>query len=779
MQSHFWRLTFLVLMVMISSCSSKDKNAPEDKAGFGTANDPVPSIDDWREDTFAGKDPRQVWEQFAKAARADLSKPGADPSDIAAKASALGRDPKAVFQFMRDQVALEPYAGVLRGARGTLMAGAGNALDRALLAQELLKAAGIESRLIAGRLSDSQADSLLAHFSNRDPVPRVLAELVGTLDDSTLDAEAADLSAEVGVPESNVKDFLQHARMQADEFRVETDAHRATQFTFLNDRLQQGGVKGTVELQALSARLKERLREHYWLQVKESDGTWSDFDPAFADAKQDTVYGSSAVILPEVPKEKFHELEFELVYQTLVNGAPQNEVLITEKFASADALFEPLAFQIQPIDLSVDPNALTELDAKQKIDVLRKIKRYQGVLRAGSNVIGSRIFDLDGSIYDPTAGPSLGTAGGTFFGDAFGGGDEPLPPEFIELRVVMRLTGPDRQPMNQTRTLVKAEDVLAPTFAPPLLEWEMLLQPQWVSAEFVGFRALRQILGAGNALMEINSTSSDRAPPSPLLLLELALLRQSASAEILSKQVGVLAFLDEPMLTISGQRLSSIQESGGKITTARSFDIVENSVRYLPRDDESQTAAFNVALRQSVADCTIEDRLLRSTFPEMIVQSGATILDQASVEKRPVLLANARDIDELRSAGVSDTNIAWIHANESPAAQLVVARTSSGADAWWSVRADGNAVLRAYGGQGVAAGESSIMRVKIALNVLCFLSASSVLEVAHCVAALGVTASSVYLSHLLNATGTAFTWFSKFWMAAEALHLGEVLVGHH
>ncbi len=129
---------------------------------------------------------------ISEAAQADLAKPGADPSDIKARADMLGRNPQKIFEFMRDQISLEPYAGVLRGARGTLVAGAGNALDRALLAQELLKAEGIESRLVMGRLSDAQADKLLAQFLDGRPIPKVLADLVGTPDDARLKAEAAE-----------------------------------------------------------------------------------------------------------------------------------------------------------------------------------------------------------------------------------------------------------------------------------------------------------------------------------------------------------------------------------------------------------------------------------------------------------------------------------------------------------------------------------------------------------------------------------------------------------
>jgi hypothetical protein len=734
MKNRLWRPVVLALIVTNVSCSGKGPGAPENAADTpasqsasvrSVGSDPIAWIDEWRKDAFAGQDPRKIWERYSQAVQAELTKPGADPSDIKARADALGRDPQKIFEFMRDQISLEPYAGVLRGARGTLVAGAGNALDRALLAQEFLRAEDIESRLVMGKLSEAQADRLLARFLDGSAIPKVLADLVATPDDAELNAEAADLSAKVDLPERSVMKLLQHARAQEQEFWAKTDSQRATQFDFLSGQLQRGGVKTAIDRAALSVKLKERLREHYWLQVREANGKWTEFDPTFSDAKPGVAYGSGPVPLPEIPKDKFHQLEFSLVYRTVTNGAPTEQVLIAGTFASANALFEPLEFRIQPVDLGVQPSALATMDPKQKIAVLRKVKRFQGILRAGSNATGSRAFDLDGNIYD-AAGPSLGASGGTFFGDALGGGEE-APPQFVELEVVMRLSGPDRQPMSQTRTLVRAEDVMAPTFAPPLLEWDMLLQPQWVSAEFVGVRALNQIIATGKALM--NAPSAGQAPaivePPPsvaLPLLQMALLRQSAAAGILAKQDGIRAVVDEPMLTISAFRVTELRDQEEQIVAERQIDIVENGVRYLAKSDASQTAAFDAALRQGVADCTIEDRFLQEVFPQMLTQSGTTIIEQAQVQKRPALLANAQDIDKLRSAGMAEADIEWIHDNESPAARLLVATTANGSDAWWSIRADGNAILRSTGGQGAALVEYNLATAKVAFGTMCIVT---------------------------------------------------------
>lgn len=730
MKLHRWSVFVLTLIVSCASCSSKenqgvtaDASQPHSSASLTVTGDPNVWLEEWRKTTFVGKDPKKLWEQYSRAAHAELSRPGADPSDITSKADALGRDPQKIFEFIRDQVALEPYAGVLRGARGSLMAGAGNSLDRALLAQELLKISGIEHRLIVGKLSDTQASSLFERFLDDSRVPQLLTDLRSTTSDSELRQLSADMSERVGIPANSVIELVLHDRAQGKEFWAKTNAQREKQFSFLSGQLQKRGENAPIDGAVASTKFKGQLRKHYWLQTRELNGAWSDFDPTFADAKRGVAYGTDSAQLSEIPEEDFHQLHFSLVYQTIADGTPKKEILVAGTFASASALFESPTFRILPADIDAKPDELFAMDVKQKIDVLRGIKRFEAILRSGSKIVSGRTFDLDGRTYDGASNP-LGGAGGSFFGDAFGGADVESTPQFVDLHVELRLTGPGRKPLNQTRTLVRAEDVMAPTFAPPLLGWDILLQPQWISAKFVAFRDLSQAVATGDALAaavdsgRLEDFYKKLLPPDPSLLHQMALLRQVAAADILGNRSGVKAFIDEPFLTISGTRITDIREDEGVIIGERHIDIVENAVRYVAKGENGQRAAFDAALRQGVADSAIEHFLLDQVFPGPNNWSGATIVAKAQGEQRPVLFAKTRDVERLKSAGMSNADIEWIHRNESPSAQLVVATTTSGNSAWWSIRPDGNAILRSREGVGATFTETVINYAGAALRAI-------------------------------------------------------------
>ncbi len=111
----------------------------------------------------------------------DLAPPMVDKEySIAGAAARLPPEWEAPFLFVQGAIGYVPYAGSVRGARGTLESGSGNAIDQALLLAALLEARGGETRLVRGRLKWSQTARLMMGTSTPkapeagDPWPRWL-----------------------------------------------------------------------------------------------------------------------------------------------------------------------------------------------------------------------------------------------------------------------------------------------------------------------------------------------------------------------------------------------------------------------------------------------------------------------------------------------------------------------------------------------------------------------------------------------------------------------------
>src|SRR5215217_1454331 len=66
--------------------------------------------------------------------------------DVEALSLQLGFEADDIVAFVRGEIAFEQYPGLLRGAHGTLIGRAGNALDQAVLLTTLLTYAGYETR---------------------------------------------------------------------------------------------------------------------------------------------------------------------------------------------------------------------------------------------------------------------------------------------------------------------------------------------------------------------------------------------------------------------------------------------------------------------------------------------------------------------------------------------------------------------------------------------------------------------------------------------------------
>jgi hypothetical protein len=651
-------------------------------------------------------------------ADAETRRPGADPSDTTAKAASLGFDPARIFAFVRDQVRVEPYRGLLRGPRGVLAGMSGNSLDRALLLQTLLTESGITCRLMRGTLPQPVARQVLDRFISAgiaDPFPP--SEPAQKAD------EQAVLLERGGVPTAVLKDVQDRAAARSAAFWQPVWPQVDDRVAFLTDTLNHSGCK-PLAFAAIQADLLDALSTHYWVQRQDA-GQWIDLDPILSDSQPGKTLAERGEPLTSPPADQRHVLEFSLVYRTQEAGAAKEQVLLAQTLEAATALFKPIAFSVQSADRDQPDPA--SVNGKGKIDLVRKMKLFQGLLRNGSQWIAGKPFDLVGNTYDVEPGGRVGTAssvgkgiqkgfGGFGAGLGGGGGNEEKKSTFIDLRVVLTLRSPGRKPITQTRLIVDGKQP-----APPLVNWEVFLQPQPEPPALAGYQLIAY-LAAQRPMVEAivkrqhGAMSAGNPSSFPINSVPLVLMRNAALKRSLDGASNVVPLFDHPNLCIVTHRIG-IAPDGAKTVSRWGVDLVEMGLTFVPRDAAAEMPAFTAAVRQGVAESTLEGAFLSTAFPGQSTSSAAGRFDTARLEGRKIQAVNAADIASIKSLGWTGDET-----SQEPADHLVIAPAVDGQDpVWWSVSPNGSVVARSMGGLGEAETDYMEVTLNVAGKVLCAL----------------------------------------------------------
>lgn len=231
-----------------------------------------------------------------------------DPSrvNVAAKQTELGADAAKLFDYVRTGIRNEPYQGLLRGAQGTLVAQAGNSVDKSLLLYELLKKAGIEARFVHGRLDDAQAARLLDSILAEPSLPT--GEAPKEAAQRLIDAVAASMTV-------NYRQLL-HAFSEA-------------------------GFKFVSPASLTRAALLEALEEHYWLQYFDG-ANWIDLDPSFPTGARGEKFAAVSGTADALPAELFHYVTIRVVLEEKKDAGLQRRTLLTFRSTASDVTGQTL-----------------------------------------------------------------------------------------------------------------------------------------------------------------------------------------------------------------------------------------------------------------------------------------------------------------------------------------------------------------------------------------------------------------------------------------------------
>ena len=204
-------------------------------------------------------------------------------------ADALGRDPSRIFKYVRDAIAFEVYQGALRGARGTLLAMAGNSVDRAALLAAMLVRSGQRVRFVHGTLAQPDAERLVASMWIAHASPGAKTDGGSS---SELRAAGEQFTRAVQRDGKLVRDILQQAGRPA-----------------------QSGQP--VTLQSLT----QEAQDHYWVESSPDGRTWTAMDPSYATSTPGQVFAQPGETLDSLPEGLFHHVEIRVRVEEAVGGS--------------------------------------------------------------------------------------------------------------------------------------------------------------------------------------------------------------------------------------------------------------------------------------------------------------------------------------------------------------------------------------------------------------------------------------------------------------------------
>jgi hypothetical protein len=242
-----------------------------------------------------------------------------DPGDIldttrvsvAARQAEIGADPERLFLFVRDRIAHDVYRGALRGGQGTLLSLSGNAVDKAVLLQELLKRAGHQARFARGTLDVPKAGVLLRAVFRRPSAP----------------------AASGGAVDPSLKAFLEAVRKDT------TDQYRT---------IMRGLSDAGVPLPASAPRaVADDLRDHYWLQYRRGNA-WVDLDPSFPEARAGQAFTTAVETRDALPESLFHRVVLRVVVEERKDGRLQRRPLLTYEAPAASLSGKTIVLAHQP-----------------------------------------------------------------------------------------------------------------------------------------------------------------------------------------------------------------------------------------------------------------------------------------------------------------------------------------------------------------------------------------------------------------------------------------------
>lgn len=580
-------------------------------AGDPGAGNAEPTVADLQ--TMTGK-MEAGYQRLEESVRA-MPRDGFDPRALAEK---LGKDPVALFAFVRDQTYYLPYRGSLRGPVGVLMERAGNSLDRALLLAELLRHAGHEVRLARAQLSAERIAELAAKI--KPPPPEwPLAAVVNPPPDAKPDAAPLPEAA------ASTQKLIVKSQKMAEDAAAGIE----------RDLALVRGALALVELPARAALPPAVDSDHWWVQHKAGDA-WVSLDPLLPDARPgEAVIAGPAEAIAFDPKTRRpvtkepvrHEVELRVVIEQLKDNKLATKTPLTHVLVPADLAGRHVTLKFAPLGWKDDQLALEKADwAKEFSKAVAVHREWRPILLLPDEQHASNLsFDITGEMSARAGSNPLdsamtrGLSALQGIGAPAGGADKSvLSAVWIEYEIRV----PGQAPQITRRTLFDLLDPAARAAgtAPAGLdvddaaatrrglslagEIDVLAQSGRMSINYLTHLWASSMLHSKARLLEMLRSADSESPTkvarrgvalrpgvNALHLLAVARHALNRGGDVYQDRPNVLTYVQRPRFA-----------TDDALVAERLIDIVENGVRARP----GVADPFAAAMRQGVTDTVAE-----------------------------------------------------------------------------------------------------------------------------------------------------------------------------
>ncbi len=627
--------------------------------------------------------------------------------DPEARVESADYDLETLVDFVRDEIAFHPYAGIMRGAAGTLRARAGSSLDQALLLAQMLKFAGYDARIVRADLTDVLARRLLDASGNA-PAPQ------------STDYISEAIKQAFGETESEPSETR-----RIEETKYYKDTQRLTQV--LLRTLDEAGVK--LAPADATERLLENIRTYFWVQYRESPTQpWQQAHPAFGSAEPPKVLEPAEVFTESIPDKYQHQFSMTAWIEQWLGGKIEKHSIMQPWSAPvANLNGKAIRFQNMPDGVTQENNHDLDLALANTNTLIP----FVGKAAAS----GAMAFDLQGRAIDPMA-QGGSPAAGIFktVGDKFvtattdladrADGKPAMALHSMYLEFTFQRPGgesetrrrylvPPRDTYEEDRNEVLRQLITSYTYMvatggqPPEFITDQFIEGTVSDLEWLEYVVLSQ--ASPKQKMEL--------PEEPLSAFPT--LFQQWSMERLPVEAGVVRFRSQPALV--GMR-DGFRDAR---TTFSEVDVVWNAVESLRRSGSDWITVPQDALTAGVWDTVLEEIPLSGTQTSQTYVASAPIVFNRAQEQGIKLLVMSPDHpvgSELEALTLDEHEQRFVRRDLDAGYTIVIPERrpdQSPMTAWWRVNTSSGETLGMMGdGYGATSAEYIVVFIVVALGLV-------------------------------------------------------------